>query len=213
MTDRIRITRLREKARTDRASLDALLDATLVGHFGLVDAEGRPVVVPTAVVRDGDRVLLHGSTGSPWMRRLADGVPTCLTVTALDGYVVARSAFESSLHYRSAVLFGSCTRLREDEIEAALDRITERLLPGRAAEVRRPQRRELEATLVLALPISEWSLKVSDGWPDDGAADVAGPAWAGVVPLRTIAGPPIPAPDLRDGVEVPGSVVRLTDPG
>jgi uncharacterized protein len=207
--DRTQVTRLREKVRTDRAELDALLDATLVAHFGLVDAGGRPVVIPTAIVRDSDRVLLHGSTGSHWMRTLAGGVPTCLTVTALDGYVVARSAFESSLQYRSAVLFGSCTRLPDDEVEAALDRITERLLPGRTAELRRPQRKELEATLVLALPIEEWSLKVSDGWPEDGDADVAGPAWAGVVPVTTISGPAIPAPDLRDGIALPESVRRL----
>ncbi|HEV7203354.1 MAG TPA: pyridoxamine 5'-phosphate oxidase family protein [Jatrophihabitans sp.] len=213
MSDRTRLSRLREKARTDRASLDALLDSTLVGHFGLVDDDGRPVVVPTAIVRDGDRVLLHGSTGSRWMRRLADGAPTCLTVTALDGYVVARSAFESSLHYRSAVLFGSCTRLPDTEVEVALDRVTERMLPGRTAEVRRPQRKELEATLVLALPIAEWSLKVSDGWPDDGPDDVAGPAWAGVVPLAHVARGPIAAPDLRAGIACPPSVTGLTSSG
>ena len=213
MSDRTQVTRLREKVRTDRAELDALLDATLLGHFGLVDAEGRPMVIPTAIVRDGDRVLLHGSTGSHWMRTLAGGAPTCLTVTALDGYVVARSAFESSLHYRSAVLFGSCARVPDDEVEAALDRITERLLPGRTAEVRRPQRKELEATLVLALPIEEWSLKVSDGWPDDPAEDVAGDAWGGVVPLVSGYGAPRAAPDLRDGIGVPASVLRLGQAG
>jgi nitroimidazol reductase NimA-like FMN-containing flavoprotein (pyridoxamine 5'-phosphate oxidase superfamily) len=211
--NRTSITRLREKARTDRASLDALLDTALVGHFALTTDDGHPVVIPTAVVRDGDRVLAHGSTGSRWMRALAAGAPTCLAVTALDGLVVARSAFESSLHYRSAVLFGRCAPIEAADKPAALDRITEALLPGRTAEIRRPTRRELDATLVLALPITEWSLKVSDRWPDDEAEDIAGDAWAGVVPLGTAHGAPRPAPDLRAGIEVPASVRRLVDRG
>lgn len=204
---RTEITRLREKASTDRAALDALLDTTRVGHFALVREDGHPVVVPTAIVRDGDRVLAHGSTGSPWLRRLADGAPTCLAVTALDGLVVARSAFESSLHYRSAVLFGSCTVA--SDTERALDLITERLIPGRSAEIRRPRAQELAATLVLVLPIAEWSLKISDGWPEDPDDDVAGDAWAGVVPQLTSYGSPRPAPDLRDGIAVPASVRDL----
>ena len=210
MSARTRITRLREKASADRAALDALLDSNRVGHFALVAPDGHPVVIPTAIVRDGDRVLAHGSTGSRWMRRLAGGVPTCLAVTALDGLVVARSAFESSLHYRSAVLFGACTALPDEEKEAALDRITEALLPGRVIEIRRPTARELSATLVLALPIVEWSLKVSDGWPEDPADDVAGDTWAGVLPLVTRHAAPQPAPDLRAGIEVPPSVRALS---
>jgi uncharacterized protein len=211
MSNRTRITRLREKARTDRAELDELLDSSLVGHFALVDSAGRPVTIPTAIVRDGDHVLAHGSTGSRWMRMLADGVPTCLAVTALDGLVVARSAFESSLHYRSAVLFGTCSPVDNADKAAALDLITEALLPGRRAEIRPPTARELEATLVLALPIAEWSLKVSDDWPDDPADDVAGDAWAGVVPITTGYAAPLAAPDLRAGITVPASVRALSD--
>lgn len=206
---RTKLTRLREKGSADRASLDALLDAVHVGHFGLTDGSGRPVVIPTAVVRDGDRVLAHGSTGSPWIRSLAAGAPTCLAVTSFDGLVVARSAFESSIQYRSAVLFGSCTRLDDEEKPSALDLITEALLPGRVAEIRRPEQREFSATLVLALPIREWSLKISDGWPDDPPDDVAGEAWAGVVPMTTGYAEPAAAPDLRAGVDVPDSVRRL----
>ena len=203
------ITRLREKGSTDRAQLDALLDSCLLGHFGLVTDDG-PVVIPTAVVRDGDRLLAHGSTGSPWMRQLASGAPTCVTVTALDGVVVARSAFESSLHYRSAVLFGRCTQVADRD--HALDLITERLLPGRTAEIRRPRSAELAATLVLELPIEQWSLKISAGWPDDPADDVAGDAWAGVVAMTSGYAAPRPAPDLRAGIAVPPSVERLTTP-
>jgi hypothetical protein len=126
--------------------------------------------------------------------------------------VVARSAFESSLHYRSAVLFGSCTVLGEDEKPRALELITERLIPGRTAEIRRPARQELAATLVLALPVTEWSLKISAGWPDDPADDVAGAAWAGVVPLVVGHGAPIAAPDLAPGIPVPPSVQNLARP-
>jgi nitroimidazol reductase NimA-like FMN-containing flavoprotein (pyridoxamine 5'-phosphate oxidase superfamily) len=209
MSERTTVTRLRTKQRTERAALDELLDSAVVGHFGLAGEDGQPMVLPTAVARDGDQVLAHGSTGSPWLRRLADGEVTCLAVTALDGLVVARSAFESSLHYRSAVLFGRC-HVVDDEAarERALDLFTEVLLPGRGAEIRRPTRRELQATLVLALPIVEWSLKVSDGWPDDPPDDVAGEAWAGVVPLHTVRGDPRPAPDLRPGIAPPPSLSR-----
>lgn len=209
MNERTRITRLREKASTDRGALDALLDSTHLGHFGLVDSHGYPVVIPTVVVRDGERVLAHGSTGSPWMRRLAEGAPTSLAVTAFDGLVVARSAFESSIHYRSAVLFGSCTVLDGADKAAALDLITEAIIPGRVAEVRRPTAAELAATQVLALPIEDWSLKVSAGWPDDPEDDVAGGAWAGVVPVVTTHGTPLPAPDLRAGIPEPDSVRAL----
>jgi nitroimidazol reductase NimA-like FMN-containing flavoprotein (pyridoxamine 5'-phosphate oxidase superfamily) len=207
--DRTRITRLREKGSTDRAALDQLLDSTRIGHFGLADDAGRPVVVPTAIVRDGDRILAHGSTGSHWMGRLAAGAETCLAVTAVDGVVVARSAFESSFHYRSAVLFGRCEKVSGAAKTAAMDAITDALLPGRTVEIRRPNRREVSATLVLSLPIEEWSLKVSDGWPEDPDDDVAGPAWAGVVPMTTSYGPPQPAPDLRAGIDAPESVLRL----
>jgi uncharacterized protein len=207
--DRTTITRLREKARTERAELDALLDSAIVGHVGLVDGTGRPVVIPTAIVRDGDRLLLHGSTGSGWMRRLAAGADVCITVTTFDGLLIARSAFESSIHYRCAVLFGTCTALDAVDKEVALDTITEALLPGRVAELRRPNAQELAATLVLSLPITEWSLKVSDGWPEDPDEDVAGEAWAGVVPRRISYGEPRPAPDLRPGIDVPASVRQL----
>ena len=203
---RTEITRLREKGSTDRAHLDALLDSCLLGHFGLATDDG-PVVIPTAVVRDGDRVLAHGSTGSRWMRQLAAGAPTCLTVTALSGVVVARSAFESSLHYRSAVLFGTCTPVVDRD--RALDLITERLIPGRTAEIRRPRPAELAATLVLELPIAEWSLKISAGWPEDPDDDVAGDSWAGVVPMTSGYAAPLPAPDLRPGIAVPPSVERF----
>ena len=207
-TPTTRITRLPEKGLSDRAALDALLDEEYVGHVGVV-RDGHPVVIPTAIARDGDRLLLHGSTGSGWMRALADGADACVTVTRLDAVVVARSAFESSMHYRSAVLFGRCEALTGDDKERALDAIVDKLIPGRRAEVRPSTGKELAATLVLAMPIEQWSLKVSDGWPEDEPSDVEGDAWAGVVPLHLAPGTPRPAPDLRPGIEVPASVQAL----
>jgi uncharacterized protein len=208
----------RRQQRFERTGLDALLDEVHVAHVGLIDAAGLPVVFPTAVARDGDRILIHGSTGSPWLRRVADGAPVSVAVTAFDGLVIARSAFESSIHYRSAMLFGACTRIddREDKLRA-LDVFTEALLPGRVGEVRRSTAKELAATLVLGLgiqtgPTPNWSVKVGDDWPDDPADDVAGPAWAGVVPARIAYDDARPAPDLRAGIAAPGSVLTLTAP-
>jgi nitroimidazol reductase NimA-like FMN-containing flavoprotein (pyridoxamine 5'-phosphate oxidase superfamily) len=210
MTAARRPIRLPEKASSDRADLDALLDSSRVGHFGLVAEDGTPAVIPTMVVRDGDRVLAHGSTGSRWMRRLATGVPTALAVTAYDGLVVARSAFESSIRYRSAVVFGRCSTVTEDR-ERFLDLVTEALIPGRGAEIRRPTKAELAATLLLSLPLEDWSLKISAGWPEDEEDDIAGPAWAGVVPVRQTHDAPQAAPDLREGIDIPPSVRALTD--
>ena len=200
------LTRLREHAVAERAELDSLLDEVLVAHVGLTDDSGGVVVIPTAMARDGDSVLVHGSTGAGWMRRAATSRPVCLTVTDLTGIIVARSSFESSFHYRSAVLFGTMTTVTADDMPRALDLLTEHFLPGRTGEIRRPSRRELAATLVLRMPIGQWSLKVSDGWPEDDEDDLAGDAWAGVIPLRITPGDALSAPDLRPGIPVPSSV-------
>jgi nitroimidazol reductase NimA-like FMN-containing flavoprotein (pyridoxamine 5'-phosphate oxidase superfamily) len=205
------LTRLRDRAVTDRAELDRLLDDTFLAHVGMAEDQGGAVVIPTAVVRDGDRVLIHGSTGSGWMRRVAEGRPVCLTVTDLSGIIVARSSFENSLRYRSAVLFGTFTRLADADVPRALDLFTEHLIPGRTSEVRPNHRRELAATMVLSMPIRQWSLKISTDWPDDAPDDLGGDAWAGVIPFdaRRL-GDPLPAPDLRAGIPVPASVRAMT---
>ncbi len=203
------MTRMPEKGVDHRAQLDALIDQEYVGHVGVV-RDGGPVVIPTGVARDGDRLLVHGSTGSGWLRELAAGADACVTVTSLGGIVVARSAFESSFHYRSAVVFGRFTVLEGEDKQAALDVLVEKFVPGRLAEVRASTAKELAATIVLAMPIEQWSLRVSEQWPEDPPDDVAGEAWAGVVPLRTVFGEPRPAPDLRPGIPVPASVSTLT---
>jgi len=194
-TERTRIRRLPEKAVDDVAVLRAVLDAARVAHVGFDDVDGRPVVIPTGAARDGDRLLLHGSTGSRLFRRLAEGIDVCVAVTLLDGMVLARSAFESSMHYRSAVVFGRATEV--DDKVAALRAMSEAWLPGRWDTLRLPHARELAATMVLALPLDEWSVKVSDGPPEDAAEDLDAPVWAGVLPIVTSYGDPVPAPDLR----------------
>ncbi|MDQ1465039.1 MAG: uncharacterized protein QOC73_1980 [Actinomycetota bacterium] len=201
--ERTRIRRLPEKQVTDRAALDAILDASRVAHLATSDSAGQPYVVPVAYARDGDHVLVHGSTGSRLFRALAAGVPTCLTVTILDGLVLARSAFESSMHYRSAMVLGSCDSVPDDDVLRSLEVLTEHLMPGRWADLRTPTPKELAATTLLRLPLAEWSVKVSDGWPDDPLDDLDAPVWAGVLPLRPQFGAPRPAPDLQAPYEVP----------
>lgn len=205
-------TRHPERGSTDRAELDRLLDRARVGHVGLV-ADGRPLVIPTFVCRDGDRLLAHGSTGSSWMRALADGADACVAVTVLEGIVVARSTFESSLQYRSVVLFGRFEALDARDRLSGLDAIADAILPGRRAEVRHSTQKELAATLVLAMPITRWSLKIRNGGPDDPPEDVATEVWAGVVPLAERYGEPVPAPDMRPGIAVPASVRALAGSG
>lgn len=186
--------------------LDAVLDAGRVAHVAVRDGAGQPYVMPVAYARDGDTVLLHGSTGSRLFRSLAEGAATCLTVTLLDGLVLARSVFESSMHYRSAMVLGTASPLEQQAKLRALKVITEHLMPGRWADARQPDRKELAATLVLSLPLTEWSVKVSAGPPDDAEDDLNLPVWAGVVPLHAIAGEPVAAPDLRGGHPVPAYV-------
>lgn len=183
-----------------------MLDAALVAHVAVVDDEGQPFVLPMACARDGDRLLLHGSTASRLMQSLASGAPTCATITLLDGLVYARSAFESSMHYRSAMVFGVAVRLPEGEALEAFRVLTEHLLPGRWAELRLPKRKELAATTLLALPLTDWSVKVSDGPPDDPEEDLDSPVWAGVLPLALAVGIPQDAPDLLAGHPVPPHV-------
>ncbi|MDQ1603044.1 MAG: uncharacterized protein QOE01_889 [Actinomycetota bacterium] len=206
-SQRTRIRRLPEKQVDERSVLDAVLDAGLVAHVAVVD-DDQPFVLPMGYARDGDRLLLHGSTGSRLMRRLAEGSRCCLTVTLLDGLVFARSAFESSMRYRGAMVLGRPTAVPEEHKAAALDLLTDHLLPGRRTDLRAHHRKELAATLIVELAIEEWSVKVSDGWPDDDPGDVDLPVWAGVVPIRTAYGEPLPAPDLRPGIAVPPYVTE-----
>lgn len=202
------LTRYPDRGREDRAALDELLDEQLVGVLSTV-AEGQPWSVPTFIARDGDRVLIHGSTGGGIMRHLAAGAPVTLTVFALDAIVVAHTTFDASANYRSAVLRGVVEVLDGGEKARAMEVVSEHLIPGRTAEVRPTSKKELAATVVLALPITE------DGWiykTRTGGAGLPGEetsAWAGVVPLRTVAGEVVPEPWLAASAEVPASVEAM----
>jgi hypothetical protein len=204
--DRTAVRRLPGKQIRDRGALDAVLDAALAAHVAVEDG-GLPYVVPLGCARDRDELLVHGSTASRAMRALAVGRPTCVTVTLVDGVVVARSQFESSMQYRCAMVFGSFWVLHGRTKARALDVLGHRLLPGVDGQ-RPPSAAELAATAVLALPIETWSVKVSAAFPDDDAADLDRPVWAGVVPLRHVWGEPRPAPGLSPMQSPPGAISR-----
>lgn len=201
---RTRVRRLHERARYDREAIDAVLDAALVAHLGFL-SENQPFVIPTLHARVGDEVYVHGSAASRTLRALAGCIPACLTVTLLDGIVLARSVFEHSMNYRSVVVLGTATPVDDDtEKLLALEAFTEKLLPGRWGEARTPTRKELRATSVLRLPLDEASAKIRDGGPDDGdSPDAELDVWAGHVPLVTKALAPVPAPALREGIPLP----------
>jgi nitroimidazol reductase NimA-like FMN-containing flavoprotein (pyridoxamine 5'-phosphate oxidase superfamily) len=207
VTERNRVRQLREKARYDAAAVHAVLDAGLVAHVGFVQ-EGEPRVIPMLYARTGGSLHLHGASKARIARLLASGAPVCAEVTLLDGVVAARSAFNSSLNYRSAVVFGRA-RLLEDPSErlAALRGISEHALPGRWAELRAPTAQELRATAVLELAIESASAKVAEGPPEDDPSDYASRVWAGVVPITSTLGEPVADPRLPPGVE-PSAAIR-----
>ena len=211
-SERTRVRRQPARGRYDADSVHAVLDAGLVAHIGFVDV-GRPYCIPMLQARVGDAVFIHGSAASRALRVLASGAPACLTVTLLDGLVLARSAFEHSANYRAAVALGSFRRV-DDAAErlAAFAAFTEKVLPGRWDEVRLPSEKELKATWILALPLKEASIKVRTGPPsDDGSPDAALDVWAGVLPVETVFARPEPAPGLRPGIPLAASVRRLLE--
>jgi uncharacterized protein len=191
-TPRTKLRRLPKRGAHDRPAIDAILDEALISHIGFVH-DDKPAVIPTLHARLGDEVLIHGSAASRMLRALAHGIDLCLTATLIDGLVLARSAFHHSVNYRSVVLYGQAHLVSEpDEKEQALEAFTERLLPGRWADVRWPTGKELKATTVLKLPISEGSAKVRTGPPIDDEPDYALDVWAGVIPLTLTRGEPVP---------------------
>lgn len=199
------VRRLAEKQVREVEILHAILDEALHASVG-IQVDGQPFVLPMACARDGDQLLLHGSTGSRLMRALTSGTPVCVSVTHLDGLVYARSAFESSMHYRSATVLGRAREVPADERLRALEVLTEHLLPGRWAELRAPLPKELAATSVLRVPLDEWSVKVSSGFSEDPDEDLPQPVWAGVVPLVAGLGAPVDAPDLDPARPAPAHV-------
>jgi uncharacterized protein len=205
-----RIRRVPKNARYDSESIHRVLDRGRIAHVSFV-SDGQPYCIPTLYARVGDEVLIHGSSASRMLRLLGAGAPACLTVTILDGWVLARSAFETSANYDSAVLLGSFRQItsREEKL-AALEAFMEAVLPGRWDEVRPPSHQELKGTAILALKISEASVKTRSRPPDDDASpDAARDTWAGVIPVQLQYGEPEPSPGLRAGVALSPSVRRL----
>lgn len=203
-----------ERGRYDRGAIDDVLDAALVAHLGFVH-DGQPFVIPTLHARIDDDVYVHGSSASRALRALGGGLPACLTVTLLDGIVLARSVFEHSVNYRSVVVLGAAIPVTDhDEKLTALEAFTEKLLPGRWNEARRPDRKELRATSVLRMPLDEASAKIRTGGPDDGdTPDAELDVWAGHLPLVMRALDAVPADDLRPGLPVPVALQPYRRPG
>ncbi len=203
-TERTKVRRLPDRGRYDSESVYGILDEAFICHVGFV-VDGQPYVIPTGFARVNDTLYIHGSAASRMLRTLADGVQVCVTVTLVDGIVMARSGFHSSMNYRSVVILGRATQVEErDEKLAALAAFSEQVMPGRWKNLRETTDAELKGTLVLRLPLEEVSAKVRTGPPKDDEADYALPLWAGVVPLKLTAGNPIDDPRLPKGIEPPG---------
>jgi uncharacterized protein len=206
-TDRVRLRRRRERGSHDRAVIDAILDEALIAHLGIADQDGQPFVIPTLHARCGDVVYVHGSAAGRALRALAAGTPACLTVSLLDGLVLARSAMHHSANYRSVMLLGEARSVeRPTEKLAAFEAIVEHIVPGRWRDVRQPSEAELKATSVLAIPIDEASAKIRTGPPVDDEEDYASGAWAGILPLESVTRAPVPDPRLRAEIAAPAYV-------
>ncbi|MGB1682871.1 MAG: pyridoxamine 5'-phosphate oxidase family protein [Arenicellales bacterium] len=201
-SERTRVKRLASLAQYDPELIHAILDEANVCHVGFVD-DGQPFVIPTAIARIGHHVYIHGSRVSRMLKCLAQGQPACVTVTLLDGIVVARSAFNSSMNYRSVVILGKAEKVTGAKKVAVLDAFTEHLIPGRTKDIRPSRPKELAATTVLQFSLEEASAKVSAGPPSDEKSDYDSDAWAGVIPLKMTRGSPQSDPKLRKGIRLP----------
>lgn len=208
-TARTQVRRIPDRGHYDRETIHSILDSSFLCHVGFVH-DGHPVVIPTAYGRDGDTLYIHGSAASRMQRDISQGIEVCITVTVLDGLVLARSGFNSSMNYRSVVVFGVATPVAGDEEKTrVLAIVSDQILRGRWRDIRPPSPQELKATNVLAIPLHEASAKVRSGGPHDDEDDYALDAWAGVVPVKMQYREPIADERLRDGIAVPGYVKKL----
>jgi uncharacterized protein len=202
-TDRTRVRRLPDRGKYDRETVFSILDEGFICHVGFV-VDGQPYVIPTGYARAGDKLYIHGSAASRMLRTLADGVQVCVTVTLIDGLVLARSAFHHSMNYRSVVILGRAAPIEDrGETFEALEALSEHIVRGRWNDVRHPTDAELKATTVLALPLEEVSAKVRSGPPKDDEEDYSLPIWAGTLPLLIVPGTPIPDPRLTSPIDPP----------
>jgi len=203
-----RLKRLPERGSQDFDLACSIIDDSRICHVGIT-LKGQPYVIPMALGRMGKQLLLHGSVLSRLVSGLADGIPCCVTITHLDGLVLARSAFHSSMNYRSLMVFGHA-RLIDDpgEKQRGLDALVEHLAPGRVADLRESTRKELNATSLLSLPIETFSIKSRSGPPSDAASDIDAPVWAGVIPLKLTEAAPVNAPDMVQKIALPDYLQR-----
>ncbi len=209
-TERTTLKRLPKRGVYDRDIVYGILDKGIICHVGFT-VDGRPFVIPTGYARVDDQLYIHGSQVSRMLRTLAEGVDLCVTVTLVDGLVLARSAFHHSMNYRSVVIFGRAAIVEQREAKlAALFAFSEHVIPGRWKEVRVPSEQELKATTVLSIPLIEVSAKVRSGPPLDDDEDYALNVWAGVIPLKVVPGEPISDPRLPKGIEPPPYVLNCT---
>ena len=212
VTDKTRLRRLPKRGSHEVETIYGILDEGFIAHVGFV-ANGQTYVIPTGYARCGDKLLIHGSSVSRMMRVLTEEIEVCITVTLIDGLVVARSAFHHSMNYRSVVVFGTA-KIIDDENEKleALRAFTEHIIPHRWAEVRPPTANELKATTVLALPLREASAKIRTGNPVDDEADYQMNIWAGVLPVATSFGNPLPDPQLNPDIKLPEYIATYRRP-
>jgi nitroimidazol reductase NimA-like FMN-containing flavoprotein (pyridoxamine 5'-phosphate oxidase superfamily) len=210
-TERTQVKRLPKRGKYDRETVHAILDSAFVCHAGFI-VDGQPFVIPTNFGRSSDTLYLHGSAASRMLRTLSEGVPVCVTVTHVDGIVLARSAFHHSVNYRSVVVLGNAQLVQEPaEKMEALRCFTEHVMKGRWDDVRPPTEQELKATTVLALNLQEVSAKVRTGGPNDDEPDYALPVWAGVLPLETVAKAPIPDANRKNDPPIPAYLKKYSD--
>jgi hypothetical protein len=209
-TEQTTLKRLPQRGSYDRELVYQILDEGFVCHVGFA-VDGQPFVIPTAYGRVGDKLYIHGSAASRTLRGLSSGIPVCVTVTLVDGLVLARSAFHHSINYRSVVILGAATMVgAAEEKMTALRAFTEHVIPGRWDDVREPNEQELKGTSVLALPLVEVSAKVRTGPPKDDEEDMTALVWAGELPLRIMAGSPVDDPQLSAGIRPPAYVTRYS---
>jgi nitroimidazol reductase NimA-like FMN-containing flavoprotein (pyridoxamine 5'-phosphate oxidase superfamily) len=206
-TDRTKVRRAPHKQVFDPAAARRILERAIIAHVAIA-IDNQPYALPVSCAPYGDELLMHGSSASRLFKALSEGAPACVTITLVDALVLARSSFESSMHYQSLMAFGSARLLNDEEKRPALQALTDHLFPERRSELRESTEQELKATTILAFPLSEISVKVSNGQPDDPESDLGANVWAGILPITSTYGTPIPAENLRPGIAIPEYISR-----
>ena len=209
-TERTTVRRISHKASNELSDLYSILDDNLVAHVAVVE-NGEPIVIPMTYGRDGNTLYLHGSTGSRLMRLLAQNPSVCISITELNALKVARSTFNSGMHYRAAVIFGKAELVSDEDKLRALDALSEGLIPGRNSEARPTTKKELAATIIISVELDETSVKISKNEVDDPEEDLNLGYWAGIIPLKTIAGRAIPADAESESLPIPPSIQRFIE--